>query len=560
MSSNDSSSVGGSPYTADSLLTPPASPSPSSGVKNGDEVTTVPAESSFPPPPPSALQPPRKPIAGRALSTVTPAINVNTPQRTIQNFTNQTQEVRELRAQVNFVSSIPGLLQQLEQPEQTSVNTPFFILVNDGGKQVRLIPPDPELKRNKEKYQALKAKLAEQLNAINQHYKGSEGTALGEKALRAEARLEACRNELNQVGIPEPEIPYIPIMFAFSSLLNATPSTQPARAVTDSSTIEDGEFVLLPDPPAQPAPLRPPTDQPEKRILPDDVNPSELSQHRLRKRPKAEPPKPVSPGEVAEEIRPTGQGLQKVKTTFLEPSPSTGFANIYHTASEPPAQGKIASVNSGNPDLAVGHGGINSEFSDQTPEAKRYKALHEYMVGKAGPEGGFVTFDPNHFPDRNSTLVGAAIYRPKDATDNTGTIFIDVFNTPPGGDQANGAMIYAVAPNGADDSYPDTEEGKRQWLLDIKTFSGNILAVQNAWNIYAEAKYLPVLPVLRSPMVGGGFFKHPKADKNELAAAIQAGFDEALAHIEKVTLSEIQYEETADQHFRNVQRMKGKKD
>ena len=557
MSSSDSSSVGGTPYTADGLLTPPPSPPPSHGVKNGDEVTTVSAESSFPPPPPSALQPPRKPIAGRTLSSVTPAVNVNAPQRAIQNFTNQTHEVRELRAQMNFVSSIPGLLQQLEQPEQTSVNTPFFILVNDGGKQVRLIPPDPELKRNKEKYQALKARLAEQLTAIDQHYKGSKGTVLGEKALRAEARLEACRNELNQVDIPEPEIPYTPIMFAFSSLLNTTPSTQPASATTDSSTIEDGEFVLFPDPPA---PLRPPRSQPAKRTLPDDVDPSELPQQRLRKRPKAEPPKPVSPGEVAEEIRPTGQGLQKVETTFLQPSPSTGFANIYHTASEPPARGKIASVNSGNPDLAVGHGGINSEFSDQIPEAKRYKALHEYMVEKAGPEGGFVTFDPNHFPDRNAALVGAAIYRPQDATDNTGTIFIDVFNTPPGGDQANGAMIYAVAPNGADGSYPDTEDGKRQWLLDMKMFSSNILAAQNAWNIYAEAKYLPVLPVLRSPMVGGGFFKHPKADKNEVAAAIQAGFDEALAHIENVTLSEIQYEETEDQHFSNVQRMKGKKD
>lgn len=560
MSSNDSSSVGGSPYTADGLLTPPPSPPPSPGVKNGDEVTTVPAESSFPPPPPSALQPPRKPIAGRALSTVTPAINVNAPQRAIQNFTNQTQEVRELKAQVNFVSSIPGLLQQLEQPEQTSVNTPFFILVNDGGKQVRLIPPDPELARNKEKYQALKAKLAEQLNAIDQHYKGSEATALGGKALRAEARLEACRNELNQAGIPEPEIPYIPILFAFSSLLNATPSTQPASAVTDSSTLEDGEFVLLPDPPAQPAPLRPPTGQPAKRTLPGDVDPSELSQHRLRKRPKAEPTRPVSPGEVVEEIRPTGQGLQKVKSTFLQPSPSTGFANIYHTPSEPPANGKIASVNSGNPDLIVGHGGINREFSDQIPNAASYQKVHEHMVKEAGAKGGFVTFGPNHFPARNSALVGAAIYRPKDATNNVGTIFIDVFNNPPGGDPANAAMIYAVAPSGTDDSYPDTEEGKRQWLLDIKTFSNNILTVQNAWNIHAQGKYLPVLPVLRSPMVGGGFFKHPKADKNELAAAIQAGFDEALAHIENVTLSEIQYEETADQHFRNVQRVKGKKD
>ncbi|MET4692617.1 hypothetical protein [Endozoicomonas lisbonensis] len=561
MSSNDSSSVGGSPYSIDGLLTPPPSPPPSPGVKNGDEVTTVPAKSSFPPPPPSALQPPRKPIADRALSTVTPAINVNTPQRAIQNFTSQTQEVRELKAQVNFVSSIPMLLQQLEKPEQAFVNTPFFILVNDGGKQVRLIPPDPELVRNKEKYQALKAKLAEQLNAINQHYQGSEGTALGEKALRAEARLEACRNELDQAGIPEPAIPYTPILFAFSSLLNATPSTQPASAVTDSSTIEDGEFVLLPDPPARPAPPRPPTGQPATRVLPDDVDPAELSQHRLRKRSKAEPPNPVSPGEVAEEIRPTGQGLQKVQTTFLQPSPSTGFANIYHTPSEPHAKGKIASVNSGNPNLAVGHGGINREFSDQIHKAASYQKVHERMVEKADAAGGgFITFGPNHFPDNNSALVGAAIYRPEDATDNTGTIFIDVFNKPPGGDQANGAMIYAIAPNGTDGSYPDTEDGKRQWLLDMKTFSGNILAVQNTWNLHAEKKYLPVLPVLRSPMVGGGFFKHPKADKNELAAAIQAGFDEALAHIEKVAISEIQYEETADQHFRNVQRVKGKKD
>ena len=557
MSSNDSSSVGGSPYTAGGPLTPP--PSPPSGVKDGEEITTVPAESSFPPPPPDTFQPARKPIADRALSTVTPAINVNAQQRVIQNFTNQAQEVRELKAQVNFVSSIQALLQQLEKPEQASVNTPFFILVNDGSKQVRLIPPDPELLRDKEKYQALKAKLTDQLNAIEQHYKGSQGTVLGEKALRAEARLEACRNELEQAGTPEPEIPYIPIMFAFSSLLNATPSTQPASAIPVNSTIEDGEFVLLPDPPPQPAPSSPRTDHPAKRILPDDFDPSELSQHRLRKRPKAEPPR-VSPTEVAEEFRPAGQGLQKVIETFLPPNPSTGYANIYHSPSEAPSQDKIASVNSGNPDLAVGHGGINREFADQIPRAASYQKVHKHMVETAGAEGGFVTFVPDHLPGSNSALLGAAIYRPKNATDNTGTIFIDVFNKPPGDDQANGAMIYAVAPNGADGSYPDSEDGKRQWLLDIKTFSNNILTVQNNWNIYAEGKSLPVLPILRSPMIGGGFFIHPRVDKNELAAAIQAGFDEALTDTDKVTITEIQYEETAEQHFRNVLPVKSKKD
>ena len=557
MSSNDSSSVGSSPYTAGGSLTPP--PSPPSGVKDGEEVTTVPAKPSFPPPPPSAFQPPRKPIADRALSPVTPAINVNAPQRAIQNFTNQAQEVRELKAQVNFVSSIPVLLQQLEKPGQDSVNTPFFILVNDGGKKVQLIPPGPELLSNPEKHQALKANLTDQLKAIEQHYKGSRGTALGEKALGAEARLEACRSELEQAGIPEPEIPYIPVMFAFSSLLNATPSTQPARAIPDNSTIEDGEFVLLPDPPAQPEPFNPRTDDPAKRILPDDFDPSELSQHRLRKTPKAEPPS-VSPTEVAKEFRPTGQGLEKVTRTFLPPNPSTGYASIYPSSSEGTARDNIASVNSGHPDLAVGHGGINREFADQIPGAASYQKVHEHMVGKAGAEGGFVTFEPDYLPGRHSALVGAAIYRPPNATDNTGTIFIDVFNKSPGKGKANDAMIYAVAPNGADGSYPDSEDGKRQWLLDIKTFSNNILTAQNKWNINAEGKSLPVLPVLRSPMVGGGFFIHPRVDRNELAAAIQAGFDEALTDAEKVTIKEIQFEETAEQYFHNVQPVKGKKE
>ncbi|AMO54649.1 hypothetical protein GZ77_24415 [Endozoicomonas montiporae] len=563
MSSNDSSSIGGSPYTG-KIPDPPPPPPP--GVKNGETVTSVPAKPSFPPPAHDSSKPPGKTIGQRTPSETAPTLNVNEQKRITQEFTEQAHEARQLNAQVNFIHSIPGLLEQLEQPEQMAANTPFFILVNDGGKQVSLIPPSPELLKDKDKYQLLKTQLKEQLNAVQEHYKGSEGKALGERAQDAEARLAACRNELENAQIPEPPITYPRIIFTFSSLLNAT-SSQPARPATGSAATEEGEYILEPLPPTRRGPPKAPPGQPPTKVFPDGFDPSKLTQQNLKKRTKTDPPKPVSPEEVSEEFRPTGAGLGKVTESFLQPSKTTGYASIWHSDKEEALSGKLASVNCGNPDLALGHGGINREFADTTPGAMFYKTIHERMLTEAKTKGEYVSFRPGQFGKHASMLSGAAAYQPPGAKNNEGTIFIDVFNKSfPEADPANGAMIYAIPPDGsagANSNYPDTEEGKQKWLASIKQFSANILLAQNQWNIDAKKHGLPQLPILRSPLIGGGYFMHPKADKNELAAAIRTGFDETLSTLDKnkkLTITDIQYEETAGEHFKNVKPLKSKEE
>ena len=500
-------------------------------------------------------QPAKTGLTSRTATHAAPTVSVNEQARVTKQFTDQAQETKDLKAQVTFVASVPALINQLEHPEQVPQNSPFFILVNDGGKLVKIIPPDPGLLQDKEKYQALKTQLLEQLNALGKQYEGAEGKALGEKALAAEANLEACRIALAKAGVPEPQLPNKPVMFTFSSLAKATPSTEPAKPVPANTKTDEGEFVLYPEQHATPKP--PPGPTPHK-ILPDLPDSQELSQQRLKKRPVTKPVDPVAPREVDEEFRPKGHGLQKIKSTFLQPAAGDDFANIFQSAGNPSAPGKIASVNSGHPDLAVGHSGINAEFRDQINNPTFYQKLHENMVKRARDDSPFMTFEPSVLKS-SSTLQGAAMYRPEGATDNHGTIFFDVFKSHPGENEANSAMMYAVAPNGKSATYPATEEGKRQWLLEIKDFSGNMLTTQNAWNVHAQKKGLPVIPVLRTPMVGGDIFRHPLADKNEVAAAIQAGFDDALDRAEQVTITDIQYEETADQHFKNVLLAKGSK-
>lgn len=553
MSMEGSSSAGTS---LPSVTSSPVPPTPPSTGDNGEGVTAVPGNNTIPPPPPGATQPNTTSLAGRTASTATPTNNVNGQERLIKDFTDQAEKSRELKAQVSFVASIPTLIDQLEHPEQVPRDSPFFILVNIDGKLVKIIPPDASLINDKEKYKAYKTKLLDQLNAITRQYEGSEGRALGEKALAADAKLQASREALAAASINEPPLPKTPIMFTFSSLIKATPSTQPAQPVPAGSETEEGEFMLYPEPPPPPGvPGTPPGASP-LTVPPGVPDP----QNHLRKRPSATPPKPVAPNQVSAEICPSGQGLRKVQAMYLKPHTGNQFANIFQGPGDPPAPGKLASVNSGHPDLGVGHGGINAEFSHQIDRAALYKRLHEHMVNSASPDSEFVTFDAGNLPAGNTILKGAAMYRPKNATDNTGTIFFDVFNNPPGGDENNAAMMYAVAPDGTSRTYPDTEEGKRQWLLDIKDFSANMLIVQNEWNIHARKNGLPVVPVLRTPMVGGSIFLHPQADKNEVAAAIQTGFDEALANTQDVTISHIQYEETAEQHFRKVVRAKGPKE
>ena len=557
MSTEGSSSFGTSlpPVTST-----PVSPSSPTG-DNGEGVATVPGKSSLPLPPPGAQLPDKTSLTARTASTATPTVNVNEQERLTKDFTDHAEKARELKAQVSFVDSIPTLIDQLEHPEQVPKDSPFFILVNIDGKLVKIIPPDASLINDKEKYQAYKAKLLDQLNTIARQYAGGEGKALGEKALAADAKLQTSREALAAASIDEPPLPTTPIMFTFSSLIKAIPSTQPAQPVPAGSKPEEGEFMLIPEPPPPPPVPKPPAGGAPQPVLPDIPDPaSALPQNRLRKRPVTEPPNPVAPNQVAEEIRPSGLGLQKVQAVYLKPDAGSEYANIFQGPGDPPAPGKIASVNSGHPDLSVGHGGINGEFKDQIYRAVLFKRLHQHMVRSGSPDSEFVTFDAGNLPTGNTILKGAAMYRPKDATDNTGTIFFDVFSNPPGGDENNAAMMYAVAPDGTGRTYPNTEAGKRQWLLDIKDFSGNMLKVQNEWNIHAQKNGLPVVPVLRTPMVGGSIFLHPQADKNEVAAAIQAGFDEALANAQEVTISHIQYEETAEQHFRKVVRAKGSKE
>ena len=541
---------------------PPRTPPVGSPVSNTDEsspkqvgsdnqgVSPIPGQSLAPLPLPGASQPTETPIDQRATSPTPPSLNVNEQPPAVAQYKQHSQKLRELNAQMTFLSSIPSLKEQLQQPSQEGTSNPFFILYNDNGKLVKLLPPDQELLKQPEKYQSLVEKLMEQLSVIEERYQGQEGNALAQQVAAEESQLKECQAELLELGINPPVLPEKPILFAFSALMKAFQSGQPAKAVSDPSQVDQDDFALEHFPPPPPA-----HEVPENLVLPQSTNLNELSQSRLKPAKKKE----ITPDQVDVNYRPIGIGLNKVQSVHLEPDPGSEYVSIFNDLNKHgPAPGTIASVNSGHPDLAVAHQGINAQFAKELYRPDLFGPLHEELFTRA-PEGQFTTVDIDPASDAHPVVSHAAIFRPQGATisNPAGTIIIDALKKNPDMDKNNSAMIYAVAPSGND--YTPDEQGKKDWLMELKGFSKSLLKTQHEWNLHAQQTGAPVLDVLRTPLMGGDLFLHPSANPHEVAAVIKTGFDEALLLMPKPTITHIQFEETEKKYFQQVLPKKGDK-
>ena len=431
---------------------------------------------------------------------------------------------------------------QLQNPEVITNNTPFFIYYIKDGTKYRVVPPEDSLKANPQELREITAKLLTQLDTIDQHYQTPQVQALADKLQDSQARLTACKTELENRGISIPIVNKLPV-FTFSSLTAAASSGKTAQPLPDAqSRANEGEFMLAPNtqvpPPVAPKPNR--------------SGP---------KTPPPPPPPPIPSGglSVLNDItflKTDGTGLKKVQQTYLEPASPNGLAPIFAQPGVKNPNGKMASINAGHPDFGVGHSGINERFKTELHRAghptRDFKVFHELLINHHNESGRTRTLELLVNNSSANPLSCSAVYNKSGKKEDS--IIFDVFRSAycPGNNPDNAAMIYLVPPNGKK-GYPNNEEGARQFLLDVKSKAMDLAVAQNEFNArIKESKDIPQLNVLRTCLFSGGLLRHDKTSDAQVAAAIKAGFDEALKAMVNPTIKEIQFEDGLQKHFENV--------
>lgn len=459
-------------------------------------------------------------------------------------YIQQAEETQGLEAQAAFLGQIADLKEQLKAPESISESIPFFIYYTKGGTKYRVVPPSDYLKANPEELKAITAKLLTQLDTIDRHYQAPQVQALTARLQDSQNRLAACMAELTSQGIPIPVVNKIPV-FTFSSLTAAATSGQPASPLPDDQPeTNDGEFILVPKKKVPP-PVKP---KPKKTGPPPPPPPP------LNNEDEEEHPVPI-PVDLTF-IQPDGAGLAKVQQTYLKAEPDSDFSSIFMKVGGRSPNGKIASVNAGHPDMTLGHNGINQRFKTELEVAGHnvslFQDVHKDLIQR-------VKNNENHFvPLVNSSNKGslscAAIYNPTKKDEDS--IIFDVFrpNHCPVGNPDNAAMIYMVPPDGRN-GYSKDEQGARLFLADVKRKAKDLAIAQDMYNHWISSRNktdIPKLNVLRTCMFGGDLPRHQNATEAQVASAIKAGFDEALATMRNPTIKEIQFEDGKKTHFADV--------
>ncbi|MBF9035875.1 hypothetical protein HKCCE2091_16630 [Rhodobacterales bacterium HKCCE2091] len=207
--------------------------------------------------------------------------------------------------------------------------------------------------------------------------------------------------------------------------------------------------------------------------------------------------------------------------------PSLRFSSILrHAATDRPAS-RMASVNAGDPGLYVGGGTINLAFSGEIDDPDAYTLIHKQALMSArlghGPKTGF----PATAPVRLVQVTRGAT-DPARGGVGAGTVFLDVFASPPHGVAENAAMVYLVPPNGA--TIPDPKD----FLAAVATATANVAASVAAYNAAVargDSAYAGMEPLtdLRTCLFSGGQFRHPSVDVDDVARTIFDALDTALA-------------------------------
>lgn len=188
----------------------------------------------------------------------------------------------------------------------------------------------------------------------------------------------------------------------------------------------------------------------------------------------------------------------------------------------------MASLNAGDPGLYVGGGTINLAFSGEIAQPEEYTLIHKQalMAARMGRpvRGGFASTSPVRL-----VQVTRSDSDPARGPVGAGTVFLDVFASPPHGVAENVAMLYLVPPNGAD--YPQAAD----FLAAVNAAARMVIAALATYNAAVSAgaaSYAGCPPItdLRSCLFSGGQFRHPRASVDDVARTIAQGFDEAAGN------------------------------
>ena len=145
-----------------------------------------------------------------------------------------------------------------------------------------------------------------------------------------------------------------------------------------------------------------------------------------------------------------------VEAEIMDPTPITGYANLYLEAGENGNGLYVGSINAGTSNIgsvfAVGLGGINGAFysllhKHTGQDTDRYKTIHNDIYQNAGM--ALSGFQDNFGP--NDPVIFSMMLKPPVSYGMShvdGVVFVDVFNPNqlPHGNSLNYAMVYVVPP------------------------------------------------------------------------------------------------------------------
>ena len=533
---------------------PPVTPTPPKKGGSG-RVTTTEGVSFIPRPSGSTDATAKVPLASRTSNPTTVTPLVNQQQKAVDNYVTQAKETLALEAQASFLSQIANLKEQVINPEQIPENTPFFFYYQKDGKKLRVIPPEDSLKANPAELKSICARLESQLDNVDRHYHGPQVKAFVTKLQDSKSRLQACQKELDDLGISPPVVSPL-VVFTFSELTSATRNGLPAKPLPDGEPKpDDGEFILVPN--SKKSARKPPKPVPPPLGRTDALPPLPEGWRESDENGEDEITSAPPPLSKLEFLIPEGSGLARVNQVHLGAAPGSRHSSIFAPAGIHQQNGKMASVNAGNPDLGItGHSGINQRFEQELQRAGHnpasFQVLHQDLLRdvKTTPDDFFAKVSSN----KSTPLLCAAIYNSSGRDEDS--IIFDVFrqNHRPQDNPDNAAMVYMVPPNGQQ-NFVNDELGRANFLMEVKNKARDLALAQNRFNLWARTQKnvsIPELSVLRTCQFSGERFKHPKANEADVASAIKAGFDEALKTMNNCTIREIQFEDGSTGHFAKV--------
>lgn len=218
--------------------------------------------------------------------------------------------------------------------------------------------------------------------------------------------------------------------------------------------------------------------------------------------------------------------LGKLRVSFCPDPKEKGakFTATYDIDEQP--KGNFASVNPGNAGLKVGGGTLNLQFANDLwnlawQDTDRYQGFHGALWKVA--EAGQLVAAPAAVLALQPCLLAAYCLMPLDQSQGFQTsCFVDIF-TPKYtvGNDKNVAMIYAI---GVERKHFDCDE---EFLKRVEETANNVASAVVQYNALAAGMALPILEIVRVPLISGGDFAG-KCPKEKVATALLTGLQRGI--------------------------------